>query len=58
MLGAVAPEVVTGHAARRTGMARAVWGRLRVRRGRRMRTKEQEAAGELGRLFASMQATL
>ena len=58
VLGAVAPEVVTGHAARRTGMARAVWGRLRVRRGRRMRTKEQEAAGELGRPFASMQATL
>jgi len=56
ILGAAAP-VRTAERGQK-GMGRRVAARLRVRRGRRARTKKQKEAGEPGRPFASLQATI
>ena len=55
VLGALAPELLAQRSSK--GMGRRVAARLRVRRGRRARTKKQVDAGELGRPFAFLQAT-
>jgi len=56
ILGALAPVRVVERGKR--GMGRRVAARLRVRRGRRARTQQQQDADELGRPFAFLQATI
>jgi hypothetical protein len=56
ILGALAP--VRAAEGARAGMARRVAARIRVPRGRRARTKQQEEADEPGRPYAFLQSTI